>query len=177
MPSAVDLSTRRKQLEQLPLGHLTVLGRLFRPERHMYIRARCSACGRKREYVVSNFLSGRTRDCRCQRAVKYGRSPLAIIFGHRYDAIRHRCRKGKIKCKFRREKFIRYLLQVVAEKHPEIKTGKTLAHYEIQRFRSSGAQKPSTDTASEEGYLCFRSSHSSEPFRLMTANMIRPLSM
>jgi hypothetical protein len=106
----------------------------------MYIRARCSACGRKREYVVSNFLSGRTRDCRCQRAVKYGRSPLAIIFGHRYDAIRHRCRKGKIKCKFRREKFIRYLLQVVAEKHPEIKTGKTLAHYEIQRFRSSGGE-------------------------------------
>jgi hypothetical protein len=71
---------------------------------------------------------------------EYGRSPLAIIFGHRYDAIRHRCRKGKIKCKFRREKFIRYLLQVVAEKHPEIKTGKTLAHYEIQRFRSSGGE-------------------------------------
>jgi hypothetical protein len=55
--------------------------------------------------------------------------------------------------------------------------------WHIMRFNAfdpaagSAKQKPSTDTASEEGYLCFRSSHSSEPFRLMTANMIRPLSM
>jgi hypothetical protein len=139
MPAAVDLSTRRKELGQLPLGHLTLVGPIFRRGGQMYIRARCSACGRQREYVVSNFLSGRTRDCRCQRSLKYARNPLAKIFGHRYDAIRQRCRKGKVKCRFaRREEFIRYLLQVVAEKHPEIKTAKTLAHYEIERIRFSG---------------------------------------
>lgn len=139
MPSAVDPITRRKELEQLPLGHLTLHGNVFRRGKHIFIRARCSACGRQREYVVSNFLSGRTRDCRCQRSVKYERNPLATIFGHRYDAIRQRCRKGKIKSAFRnREEFVRYLLEIVAEKHSEIKTAKNLAHYGIERIRPSG---------------------------------------
>jgi hypothetical protein len=74
--------------------------------------------------------------------------------GHRYDAIRQRClnkshpsyanyRQTGISCEFtNREEFIRYLLQIVAEKHPEIKTPYALADYEIKRIRSNGHFQP-----------------------------------
>jgi hypothetical protein len=154
MPAAVDLVTRRRELEQLPLGHLKLGRPVFRRGAHLYIRATCSACGVKRRYVVNNLLSGRTTDCRCQRAVKYNKNPLAKIFGHRYDAIRQRClnkshpsyakyRQSGIRCQFTsREEFVRYLLRIVAEKHPEIKNAKALASYEIERIRPKGHFHP-----------------------------------
>ena len=154
MPSAVDLAKRRKELEQVPLGHLKLRGPVFRRGAHLYILASCSACGLKREYVVNNVLSGRTRDCRCQRSVKYGKNPLARVFGQRYDTIRQRCLNKSnfvyssyggtgIKCNFEtREGFVRYLLRIVAEKHPEIKSARTLAVYDIERIRPNGHFQP-----------------------------------
>jgi len=154
MSGTVNLATRRKELEQVPLGHLKLRGQLFRRGAHLYIRATCSACGLKREYVVNNLLSGRTRDCRCQRSVKYDKNPLARVFGQRYDTIRQRCLNKSnfvyssyggagIKCNFEtREEFVRYLLRIVAEKHPEIKSAKTLAAYDIERIRPKGHFQP-----------------------------------
>ena len=154
MPSTINLATRRKELEQLPLRHLKLRGPVFRRGAHLYIRATCSACGLKREYVANNVLSGRTRDCRCQRSVKYGKNPLARVVGQRYDTIRQRCLNKSnfvyssyggagIKCNFEtREGFVRYLLRILAKKHPEIKSARTLAAYDIERIRPNGHFQP-----------------------------------
>jgi hypothetical protein len=136
MSAAIDLVTRRKELEQLPLGHLTLVGPVFRHGAHQYICARCSACGVKRQYVVNNLISGRTRDCRCQRAVKYKKNPLARIFGQRYDAIRNRLRnKSGLP---QREAFVRYMLAVAASSQPNIRTAKHLRKFRIQRVNDRG---------------------------------------
>jgi hypothetical protein len=132
MPRSVNLIERRKQLMQLPLGHLTLYGPVFRHGKHQYIRARCSACRAKHRYVVNNLLRGRTTDCRCQRSVKYSRHPLAGVFGQRYDAIRQRFRnKAELP---RRETFVRYMLELAAIAEPKIRTVKQLRTFRIQRL-------------------------------------------
>jgi hypothetical protein len=132
VPGATNLIIRRKQLTRLPLGHLTLYGPVFRRGAHQYIRAKCSACGAKRRYLVSNLLSGGTTDCRCQRSVKYNKNPLAKIFGQRYDAIRQRF-PDKIGFA-NREAFVRYLLDLAAVIEPKITTVKQLRTFRIQRL-------------------------------------------
>jgi hypothetical protein len=132
MPSAINLARRRKQLQQLPLGHLTICGPVFRRGAHQYIRAHCSVCGAKRRYLVSNLLSGGTTDCRCQRSVKYDKNPLAKVFGQRYDAIHQR--HGKLSDFPYREAFIRYMLALADRARPKIRTAKELRDFRIQRI-------------------------------------------
>jgi hypothetical protein len=131
MPAAVDLAKRRKELGRLPLGHLGLRGRVHRRGKHLYIRARCSACGHEREYAVNNLLSGRTTDCRCQRGLKYGRNPLADIFGHRYDTIRQRV--GRRRCGLNRQEFVNYMIKLAGTARPKITTAKRLRQYRIER--------------------------------------------
>jgi hypothetical protein len=131
MPAPVDLTKRGKDLRQLPLGALRLIGPVYRRAKHLYIKAGCSVCGQKREYAVNNLLSGRTKNCRCQRAVKYERNPLARIFGQRFDAIRQRGDKNK--CRLSREEFVNYLLQLSAAARPKITTPKQLRTYRIER--------------------------------------------
>lgn len=131
MPVAVDLAKRRKELEQLPLGHLALRGRVRRRGKHLYVRARCSACGREREYAANNMLSGRTTDCRCQRGLKYGRNPLADVFGHRYDAIRQRV--GKRGCPLSRQEFVNYMIELARTARRKITTARQLRKYRIER--------------------------------------------
>jgi hypothetical protein len=136
----IDLDTRRKELEQLPLGHLTLVGRVRRRGAHLYIRAICSRCGRIRKYVVNNLLRGRTTDCRCQRSLKYENNALAKVFGQRYDAIRQRGSKKPDSERddrsvfANREAFVRYLLELAAKTHPEIRTAKQLRKFQIHRL-------------------------------------------
>lgn len=131
MPAAVDLLARRKALKKLPLGHLTLSGPVRRRGAHLYIHAVCSACGVKREYVVNNLLSGRTCDCRCQRSLKY-RSPLAKVFGQRYDALRQRLpNRARVP---NREAFVHYMLALAANTKPTIRTAKQLRRFRIQRM-------------------------------------------
>jgi hypothetical protein len=131
MPAPIDLTKRRKDLRQLPLGALTLTGPVYRRAKHLYVKASCSVCGQKREYAVNNLLSGRTKNCRCQRAVKYEGNPLARIFGQRFDAIRQR--GGKKKCPLSREEFVNYLLKLSASAQPRITTPKQLRAYKIER--------------------------------------------
>jgi hypothetical protein len=144
VPRAINLATRRKQLKQLPLGHLTLVGDVFRRGAHQYVCASCSACGAKRGYLVSNLLSGGTTDCRCQRSVKYGKNPLAKVFGQRYDTIRQRFRNEAALPK--REAFVRYMLELAAVTQPRISTVKQLRHFRIQRL--------SERRGFEKGNLC-----------------------
>jgi hypothetical protein len=140
MPAAIDLVARRKQLEQLPLGHLTLIGPVRRRGAHLYITATCSACGRRRKYVVNNVLRGRTTDCQCQRAVKYGNKPLATIFGQRYDAVQRRLpNKKRSRHDDRsgfpdREAFVRYMLDLATRNRPKITTPKQLRKFRITRL-------------------------------------------
>jgi hypothetical protein len=144
MPRAINLATRRKQLKQLPLGHLTLVGAVFRRGAHQYVCARCSVCGAKRGYLVSNLLSGGTTDCRCQRSVKYGKNPLAKVFGQRYDTIRQRFPNKAALPK--REAFVRYMLELAAVAEPRISTVKQLRRFRIQRL--------SNRRGFEKGNLC-----------------------
>jgi|ERR1041384_842408 hypothetical protein len=131
MPAAIDLVTRRKELEQVSLRHLTLVGPVHRRGAHLYIHARCSVCGVKREYLDNNLLRGKTRDCRCQRRVKYGQNPLARIFGQRYDAIRYRY--GKKAGLPSREDFVRHMSALAATAKPKIRIAKELRKFRIQR--------------------------------------------
>jgi hypothetical protein len=132
MPRVVNLAARRKQLEQLPLGHLTLVGRVLRVGAHQHVYAVCSACGAKRRYLVSNLLSGGTTDCRCQRSLKYNKNPLAKVFGQRYDAIRQRFAKKAALPE--REAFVRYMLELAAVTQPKISSVKQLRNFRIQRL-------------------------------------------
>jgi hypothetical protein len=144
MPRAINLATRRNQLKQLPLGHLALVGPVFRRGAHQYVCARCSACGAKRRYLVSNLLSGGTTDCRCQRSLKYAKNPLAKVFGQRYDAFRQRFPNKAVLPK--REPFVRYMLELAAVAEPRISTVKQLRNFRIQRL--------SKRRGFEKGNLC-----------------------
>ncbi len=80
---------------------------------------------------MNNLLSGRTSNCRCQRALKYEGNPLAIIFGQRFDAIRQRV--GKSKCPLRRAQFVNYLIKLAAAARPKITRPNQLRAYRIER--------------------------------------------
>lgn len=131
MPAPVDLKQRRNELQRLPLGSLRLTGSVYRRGKHLYILGRCSLCGEKREYAVNNLISGRTKGCRCQRAVKYKRNPLATVFGQRYDAIRHRV--GNKDCPLTRETFVNYMIALADAARPKIVTAKQLRRYRIER--------------------------------------------
>lgn len=132
MSHTVNFTDRLKLLKQLPLGHLAVVGPVFRRGAHRYVYAHCSACGAKRPYLVSNLLSGGTTDCRCQRSIKYGKNPLAKVLGQRYDAIRQRL-PDKIGFP-NREAFVRYMLELADVAQPKINSVRQLRNFRIQRL-------------------------------------------
>jgi hypothetical protein len=75
----------------MDLGTLRVAGEIKLGARsRQYIPLSCEACGVTRELLVDNLLGEKTRNCRCQRGVKY-RHPEARLIGARYDAVVRRC--------------------------------------------------------------------------------------
>jgi len=149
MPSPVDLRAKRKVLGRLPLDHLRLRGEVFRKGSHLYIAGRCGFCGKVRDYLVYNLERGRTTRCRCRRAVKYEKNPLAEVIGYRYDAIRQRCENRSnplyrqyggrgIRCRFGdRESFVLHVLSLAENHQPPIRTVKRLRNYRIERIRDS----------------------------------------
>jgi hypothetical protein len=134
MPSPVDLDTKRKQVASLRLDHLQLLGPVSRLGRHLYIAGRCGICGQTRLYLVNNLQARRTKRCRCQRSVKYGRNPLAEVLGQRYDAIRQR--HGHHSNFPDRASFIWEMLALAARNRPEIRTPKQLRKFRITRLNN-----------------------------------------
>lgn len=132
MSSPVDLDAKRKQLASLRLDHLQLLGPVSRLGRYLYIAGRCDICGQTRLYLVNNLQVRRTKRCRCQRSVKYGRNPLAKVLGQRYDTIRQRHRNQS---NFPdRASFIRHMLALAATTHPKITTPNQLKKFRITRL-------------------------------------------
>lgn len=95
------------------------------PKREKYVECVCSVC--KKLYLISpsNIRTGKTTNCRCQRAVKYEGDPRARVLGERYDAMVQRCTNPKsdvyrnygargIELRFdSREHFIRWMLETL----------------------------------------------------------------
>lgn len=122
-PRTSDLSKVMNELLQNEYGRLRLRSSTIRREgRYRKIDADCVACGRSFSLYVDALLSGKTTNCRCQRAKKY-HDPRSVTLGRRYDAIVQRCErdthvsshnyKGRgIKNKFRsREHFVRWALK------------------------------------------------------------------
>jgi hypothetical protein len=151
MPAPCDRNEKRKQLENLNLSGLTLVGEIYREERYLRIRCCCDVCGEERPYHVDNLLAGKTRRCRCQRGIKYAKNPLAAILGERYDAIKQRCDNPRyqsyrdygdrgIENRFSsREEFVRYMLELISEKYPYVTTTAQLRAFDIDRINNDGA--------------------------------------
>lgn len=111
------------KLEKSPLGYLTLTGRMAKEPRRRYCEAVCSQCKELHWLEVYNVLSGKTTNCKCQRARKYPIGSPAGVLGQRYDAMIQRCcrwthvssknYKGRgIKVEFlSREIFVKWALQ------------------------------------------------------------------
>jgi hypothetical protein len=69
---------------------LQIVGSVVIPGKHRKVKALCRSCGRIALLSVDNLLSGRTKNCQCQRGLKYARDPRAAVLGDRYDAILQR---------------------------------------------------------------------------------------
>lgn len=57
----------------------------------LVVQTRCVACGKVDYLLKENLVAGRTKSCRCQCAVKYGRDKRAASLGARYDCMIQRC--------------------------------------------------------------------------------------
>jgi len=119
---AVDLVKRTQELKAFDIGTLILDGEVHRNEKgYLVILTFCPSCSGRRNIDVSNIMSKKTTNCRCQRSVKYGGDPRAKVLGERYDAIYQRCENFSspmaknygargIRCLMKREQFIRYML-------------------------------------------------------------------
>ncbi len=135
-----------------PLGTLTVQGTVYPKlqggRNKWMVDAVCATCKIRHSLHVDNVLSGKTTNCRCQRALTNGSrtgSTAAKRLGERYDAIHQRCSNptnehyhnygGRgIKNLFTRDQFIRYCLQHFP--HTDYK------NLEIDRIKNNGHYEP-----------------------------------
>lgn len=89
-PKSICLEARRKELEALDIGTLTLRGPVFRADGYLRIRALCSACEIEKAYDVINLLRGRTTTCACLRGRKYW-DAVDLRLADRAYAMRDRC--------------------------------------------------------------------------------------
>ena len=76
-----------------PLGTLMLTGQIIKRGRknEKYVECLCSKCNRLHLIYPANIRTGKTTNCKCQRGVKYGGDPRALLLGDRYDSIVQRC--------------------------------------------------------------------------------------
>lgn len=89
-PKAICLEERRRELEALDLGSLTLCGQVFRDANYLRVYASCRVCKRKKKYDANNLLRGRTTTCACLRGRKYW-GAVDLRLADRAYAMRDRC--------------------------------------------------------------------------------------
>jgi hypothetical protein len=89
-PKAICLEQRRRELEAMDIGSLTLFGPIFRDEGRLRVRASCCVCGEVKSYDVDNIRHSRTTNCACLRGRKYN-NPVDLRLAKRCYAILDRC--------------------------------------------------------------------------------------
>lgn len=141
-PRWTDDAERLNEIRSRDLGTLRLTSDVVvRGARsRQYVEFYCTACKTTRELLVDNIISGKTRNCRCQRNVKY-HDPRAKVLGERYDAMVQRCHNPH--CETYRnygERFISVLctreefIFGMLERYPDL----DFRQYEIDRENNDG---------------------------------------
>jgi hypothetical protein len=125
LPKRVKDTLLLEAITKIPLGTLTMTGRIVRkePKNERYIEALCSVCKEVSLITPSNILRGKSTGCFCQRNRKYDNDPRANVIAKRFSAMHQRCNTPHyaeyhnygargIKCLFTScEEFVRWVLE------------------------------------------------------------------